>query len=281
MVKKELPIGRQVNGETMAIDYVIDYDCIPKQHLGTEGIIERLKGEERARAIIELFRKNGDDRPPSEMGFEFTRATPTGEEEVRVIVVQDLLDEAEKLDPLRPYCAGCPANRAQRPFGCIGFIQYPLSSDSEAWMLDQLPVPDDTLVWLLLRQGVEEFDYDGSSVQPLRSQSEVYFEARDALKRRLGEFQINADQLFEMLFSVGHLSANHAALLLLFLNAIPRDLDADAIMHLSPPPPDANERLPFLLKPEADDDHSISELKEFLRSLYIAWRLNVRTLLDV
>ncbi len=265
----------------MAIDYVIDYDCIPKQHLGTEGIVDRIKGEERAQAIISLFRQNGDERPPSEMGFEFTRTTPSGDEENRVIVVQDLLDDAEQLTPLRRYCVGCPANRSGKAFGCTGFVQYPVSSDGEAWMLDQLPVPDEPLTWLLLRQGIEELKYDGASVKPLRDASDTYFEARDVLKRKLGEFSIDSNQLFEMIFAVGHIGPNHAALILLFLDGIDRDIEVDQIMKISPAPPDAELRLPFLLKPEKDDDKTIAELKEFLRALYIAWRLNVRVILDV
>lgn len=265
----------------MAIDYIIDYDCVPKQQLGTDGLLERIKGEERAQAIIALFRKNGDDREPSLMGFEFTRTTPSGEEESRVIVVQDLLDEAAKLVPLRPYCTGCPANRTGQPFGCAGFIQYPISSDAEAWLLDQLPVPDETLIWMLLRQGVREFEYSGDSVNPLRQASDTYFEARDVLKRRLGEFTIDANQVFEMLFAVGHIGSNHAALLLLFFNAISRELEANQIMEIAPAPSDADKKHPFLLQPEKDDDTTIEELKDFFRALHLAWRLNVRVLLDV
>ena len=123
----------------MAIDYVIDYTCVPKQTLTTEGIVERLKARERAGAVIKLFRENGDQRPPSEMGFEFTRTTVEGEEETRVIVVQVMLDLAAQLDPLEQHCAGCPANVSGRPFGCVGAIQYPITAAAERWLLDQLP----------------------------------------------------------------------------------------------------------------------------------------------
>src|SRR5215204_1403660 len=123
----------------MAIDYVIDYDCEPKRTLTTDGILERIKGRERAAMIIKLFRENGDDRPPSEMGFEFTRRAAEGEEDTQLIVVQHILDEVEDLKPLEPYCRGCPANRAGRPFGCMSFVQYPISGKGEAWLLNQLP----------------------------------------------------------------------------------------------------------------------------------------------
>jgi hypothetical protein len=264
----------------MAIDYIIDYDCIPKQTLTTEGIVERLKGKDRAETIIRLFRQNGDERPPSEMGFEFTRSTPEGEEERRVIIVQYLLDAADELKPLEKHCIGCPANHSGQSFGCIGAIQYPVSRKAEAWLLDRLPVPDEPLVWLLLKQGVEEFQYDGASVQPLRAASDTYFEPGPLLMRRLGEFEISSDQVFEMIFAVGHINPNHAAILLLFFNAIDRELEADDIMKIAPASGDVRQRHPFILKIEQDDDTSIAEFKEFLRALYIGWGLQVRVLVD-
>jgi hypothetical protein len=264
----------------MAIDYVIDLNCIPKETLSTDGIIERLKEDERAQTIIALFRKNGDERPPSEMGFEFTRSTPNGEEEHRVIVVQDLIDRAAELRPLAHHCTGCPANRARRPFGCIGFIQYPVTKEGETWMLDRLPVPDEPLIWLLLKQGVEEFNYDGKMVEPLRQSSDVYFADRTVQGRLLGEFSFNSNQLFEMLFAVGNITPNHGALLLLFLNAIRRDIEANEIMSLSPAASDVETRYPFILEAEDEDDTTTTEIKEFLRALYIAWKLNVKLLVD-
>src|SRR5262249_17721413 len=111
----------------MAIDYIIDYACVPKETLTTNGIVERIKARERANAVIKLFREKGDQRPPSQMGFEFPRTNLNGEKETRVIVVQEMLDQAAELAPLAHYCEGCPANVHNRPFGCIGQIEYPIS----------------------------------------------------------------------------------------------------------------------------------------------------------
>ncbi|MFN8371711.1 MAG: hypothetical protein U0694_02380 [Anaerolineae bacterium] len=265
----------------MAIDFVIDYDCAPKQALTTEGILERLKGEERAQTIIAMFRQNGDDRPPKEMGFEFTRSTPEGEKEKKVIVVQDLIDAANQLKPLESHCVGCPANRTGQRFGCMGFVQYPISARGEAWLLNQLPVPDEALVWLLLKQGVEEFKYDGSSLSPMRQSGDAYFEVRGSMSRRLGEFRITNDQVFEMLFLLGHIQPPHAGVVLLFFNAISRELNADQIMSISRAPQDAAARFPFHHKEDPEDDRTITEFKAFLKALYMAWSLNVRLLLDV
>lgn len=265
----------------MAIDHIIDYDCVPKQTMTTNGILERLKEEKRAIEIIRLFRANGDERPPSEMGFEFTRSTPTGEEEYQVIVVQDLLDRAAELKPLEHHCKGCPANRAGRPFGCMDFINYPISQAAEVWMIEQLPVPDEPLIWLLLRQGIKEFKYNGSTVEPLRASTDTYFETQAVLTRRLGEFEINANQVFEMIFGVGNILPNHGALILLFLHAIKREMEADQIMSIAPAPPDVESKHPFVMKIEDTDDDTIAQIKMFLESLHIAWKLDVPLILDV
>ncbi|MDX2076464.1 MAG: hypothetical protein SFZ02_08555 [bacterium] len=265
----------------MAIDHIINYDCVPKRTLSTEGILERVKGEQRANTIIGLFRKNGDDRPPSQMGFEFTRSTPDGEEETIVVVVQDLLDASQDLVPLEHHCQNCPANRTKKRFGCMGFIQYPITAQAERWLIERLPVPDEPLVWLLLRQGIKEFDYDGETIRPLRNNEGIYFENPFVIQRKLGEFAIESNQLFEMIFSVGSVTPNHGALLLLFLNAIPREVEADDIMHIVPATPEKIAKYPFLYKPDPADDVTIRELKELLHSLYIAWTLDVKMILDV
>lgn len=265
----------------MAIDYIIDYDCIPKQTLGTTGIIERIKARERANTIIALFRENGDERPPSEMGFEFTRSTPEGQEEAQLVVVQDILDLAEALKPLEPHCRLCPANRTGTPFGCMGFVQYPISGKGEAWLLNQLPSVNEPLIWLLLKQGVESFKYDGQGMALLRQQSDSYFEDKQSAIRFLGEFTLNANQIFEMLFAVGDIIPNHGIIMLLFFNAIERsELQADEIMALSPANEEKVKQNPFLHQILQGDDLTIADLKEFFQAMYVAWALNVKLKVD-
>lgn len=266
----------------MAIDYVIDYDCVPKQTFGTMGILERLKGRERAQTIIALFRKNNDQRPPSEMGFEMVRTAADGTEETQIIVVQHLLDSAAELQPFESYCHGCPANRTGTPFGCIGHISYPISGKGEAWLLNQLPRPDQPLVWLLLREGIEKFRYDGSTVRELREANRNLFDEDRTIYRRLGEITVNADQIFEMTFLLGNIQPNHAGILLLFFGAINREeMEAPTIMSIGSLSADDRAGYPFLIEPADDDDLTIAEMKNFLAALYVAWVLNAQLLLDV
>jgi hypothetical protein len=86
-----------------------------------------------------------------------------------------------------------------------------------------------------------------------------------------------------MLFLTRQIQPAHAALLLAFFGAIPRDMDANALMALTRAQTVDTAALvvPFLLKPEPSDDESITVLKHFFESLYVAFRLDVTLSLDV
>lgn len=266
----------------MAIDYTVDLSCIPKAGLTTEGIIGRLKARAQASEIIRLFREAGDPRPPSEMGFELTRATPDGDE-TRLLVVQDLMDDAGMLDPYVNHCKLCTANVSGTPFGCVGKIGYPITGEAERWLLDQLPSIDEPLVWLLLRQGVQELGYDGERVRGLRANSSLFEEPRLA-GRDLVEFVFNADQVFEMLFMTGHIQPAHAGVLLLLFKAVPRAVEADKIMAILRGEPGASlaQEFPLVLTIDDDDDDvGVRDFKQFFIALHRAWTLGVQMLLDV
>lgn len=266
----------------MAIDYAIDLPCPPKTTLGTGGIIERLKDRDRANVIIRDFRQAGDARPPSEMGFELTRSTLDGGE-TELLVVQDVLDRAAELQPLAAQCTGCPANVFNRPFGCIGQVNYPISDAAEAWLLDQLPGIETPLVWLLLREGIQKLGYDGETTKPLRPNPQ-YFEESRLRGRDLAEFVFSTDQVFEMLFLLGHIQPAQAAVLLLFFHAVPRDVEADMIVRILSQSLTGDEiaaLFPFILDVSLQDERTIAELKQCFRALHAAWRLGRPLLLDV
>jgi hypothetical protein len=265
----------------MAIDYAIDFPCTPRENFTTDGILDRLKHRERAAAVIRMYREAGDERPPTEMGFDFTRSTPEGSEDTELIVVQDAINYANELDAHAHHCQGCPANRTGTPYGCAGFIQYPITADAEVWLLKQLPEPPEAiLVWMLLKDGVAKMAYDGETVQALRG-NPTYFENDKTVVRRVRGVPVNANQSFEMIFGVGDIQPNHAGILLLFFHAMRREIEADDIMNLTPAPADADERMPFLMRIMPDDDRTVAELKQFFHTLYVAWRLNVPVKMDV
>lgn len=272
----------------MAIDYTIEYDCPPKQALGAAGIRERIKERARAQEVIDWFRAAGDEREPAKMGFEFSQSTPGDQGDKQLIVVQDLLDHAAALDGQADHCQGCPANSAGGAFGCMGFIQYPLTANVEAWLLDRLPVPDEPLIWLLLRQGIRKLGYDGSSVKALRDSDgdaeegrRAYFQLPVAPQRRLGEVTVTGDQALEMVFSVGErIIPNHAGILLLFFHAINRDLEAEEIQAISSIEPARRDQHDFDMSQVTGQDPGIGEFIAFFRALYTAWKLDVPLFVD-
>ena len=272
----------------MAIDYIIEWDCIPKRELSADGIRERLKERARAHEVIQWFRAAGDSREPAQMGFEFSHSTPGEPGDKQLIVVQDLIDHASALDDYAEHCASCPANRNRQPFGCMGFIQYPITARAETWLLERLPAPDEPLVWLLLKQGIQRLCYDGASVRELReadggvdAAERAYFELPNAPVRRLGELRVSGDQALEMIFGVGErIIPNHAGILLLFLGAINRDLEAQEIQEISSFVDDIRERFAFEMTAGADADSCIQELLSFFRALYLAWKLKVSLFVD-
>ncbi len=272
----------------MAIDYIIEFDCKPKQALTAPGILERLKERERAEEVVDWFRSAGDNRPPDQMGFEFSQSTPGQTGEKQLIVVQDLLEHAAALDDHAWHCRHCPANRTGNAYGCIGSISYPITALAETWLLELLPLPDEPLVWLLLKQGIQKLGYDGASVKALREVDRVdetnlrrYFELPNAPQRRLGELRLSSDQVLEMIFGVGNLIIpNHAGILLLFFNAIERDLEVEAIQDISSFGAAVRETTAFDMTLPAEYDTCMKDFVAFFHALYIAWKLNIPLYVD-
>ena len=263
----------------MGIDTVITYGCVPKERFTTQGLLERIKAGERAQEFIQFYRVNNDTRPIDEMGGEVMLRSADGEEEVKTIMVKDLLAQRAELGDVEQHCAGCPANRSGAPFGCIGRINYPISQLAEVWMLAQLPDQQDPLPFLLLTRA-EEFGFTGKVAHQLRGDSPgVIFETLDTLGRRFSTMEITGNQLFELFFLMGEvIPIKRAVMILLFMHAIPRDLDADKLMSLTPAPADP---LPFLHQHEDSDDASIRDIKNFLHALYLAYTLDRELYVDV
>jgi len=149
---------------------------------------------------------------------------------------------------------------------------------AELWLLKQLPGIDEPLSFLLLNQTVREFAPTGERVVEMRAKPGVFFQTAERFGKNLEDVQITTDQVFEMLFLNGIIKPQYAALLLVFFGAIPRDMDANALMALTEP---GEHSVEFLMKPEPDDDESIVALKSFFEAMYFAYQLGVSLSLDV
>jgi hypothetical protein len=204
----------------MGIDYVIDLDCEPKQALTTEGIVNLVKARSRAEAILEMARADGDTRPPSEITFKVA-LNRQGKVETQDVSVQALLDQAGALEQHRNRCESCPANRDNpKGFGCYDSISYPIEPDTEAFLLARLPDKLESAAGYMFSSAVRDFGWDGAQAADMRSQGETFFRLRRPLHRQWPELSISGDQVFHMMFHVGHIGTSHALMLALFFGFV-------------------------------------------------------------
>ena len=268
----------------MGIDYVLALPCQVKESLTEKGMVELIKNRNRAHAMIEKNHQSGEEKSPSEITFITRLLTPEGVVD-KEICVQDLLDEVAQIEPLGHYCSQCPANMLRQPFGCYGYISYPLETASEQWLMTLLPADVNSIAGEFLQKAVKDFEYTGDAVSQMRKQGPTFFESRKSETRRWGNivsgWKIASDQLFEMMFCVGNIQPIHAALIACFCGIIPHDLDPSQCITIM----QNLEMLAEVAEPHGwepiEIKSQIDEFKLFLLSLKTAASLNLEISIDI
>ncbi|MFC9895010.1 hypothetical protein ACFVMC_15095 [Nocardia sp. NPDC127579] len=220
----------------MALDYVVDLPCRPKQALGTEKILELLILRGAAMFTLDQHRHNAR-RPWRRMTFRNMVTRPTGTVKVESSVTK-ALEQAAQLDAFVDDCLACPANNdRQSGFGCYGRVNYPLDLATEEMLLSMLP--DDLTAGgagTEFKAGWDYFDWDGSQAAEARAASRTFFESPVAPVRQwpTGEI-LTGDQVFEMLF-IGHgFEGSLAKLLAISFRLIILDEEAGPLLDLAIP----------------------------------------------
>jgi hypothetical protein len=261
----------------MAIDYVLGVRCEPQERLGVERLVSMNRTRILARSALAQMREDGDQRAPGDIEIQLTMRT-TGGDSARGVTLQDLLDEAGPLDIVAEYCKQCPADLG-REFACHRRIRYPIPERVEAWLMARLPANLGCTAGALLVRGLGEFNWDGAPVAKLRASGDTYFESRVAHGVRWespdGNIEVSSDQLFQMMFLVGHLAPTHSLMLALFLGVIPHDT---SLHDLKDQAGRGRALAQAYVAPEPDPE--IEQLAAFLRTLATAARLEVPILVD-
>jgi hypothetical protein len=259
----------------MGVDHVVDLECNAKRALGVETIVNLLKSRSRADAILHMSRQNGDNRPPEQITFKVAVQRPTGVETQDVSVAM-LFQQAAGLDPHRSGCASCPANAGMAAgFGCVRYLNYPIEQRTEQWLWSRLPQDMRCTAGHFLQRAIADFGWDGAPSAKMRAQGRTFFESPTPLSGSWPDgFSFTSDQLFHMLFHVGHLGATHSLMVALFLGVLPHDLDPQILgdrarraqmLGLAGVPPQEGQR---------------EQMAEVLRALVMAARLEVDLLVD-
>ena len=203
----------------MGIDYVVALDCAAKETLGIEQIVNMVKARSRAEVVMAMARQNGDDSPPSEVTFT-VMMNRNGQVEETQVSAQQLFDQANPLDDHRGECASCPANRdSEQGYGCYNSINYPIETDTEQWLLSRLPdaLEPPSMGGFLFKSAMTDFAWDGEQARDMRGQGETFFRSRTAPTRTWSTGETySGDQVFHMMFHVGHIGAEHAKMLCIF-----------------------------------------------------------------
>jgi len=212
----------------VGVDYVQDRDCRVKQQLGLDTLVNLLKSRAQAEALRAQFEEKGED--PESATITRVVLYPSGPVE-EVVGMAELMKSAEALEPLAPLCDGCTANFRQTPFGCCGYINYPISDAEEQWLMARLPASLSSVGGIYLRSVLQELAIDGRMVATMRS--DLYFERPEAVVRTWevsGDvFEVSSDQVLQLLFYSGGLNPLHGALVCLFVGLIPHTIAADAM----------------------------------------------------
>ena len=261
----------------MAIDYLLGVRCEPQVRIGVERLVQMNRTRILARSALAHMREDGDHRAPKEIEVQLTMRTTVGDS-AKGVTLQDLLDESDPLDVVAEHCGSCPAE-LPREFACHRRIRYPIPERVEQWLMARLPEHLGCTAGALLVRGLGEFGWDGSPTAKLRAAGDTYFESRVAHGVRWespdGSIEISSDQLFQMMFLVGHLAPTHCLMLALFCGVIPHDT---SLHDLKDPEGRARALARSYLPPEPDPD--IEQLAAFLRALAVAARLEVPILVD-
>src|SRR6185312_1362824 len=256
----------------MAIDYLLGVRCEPQERLGVERLVTMNRTRILARSALAHMRQDGDQRAPKDIEIQLTMRTTVGDS-AKGVTLQDLLDESDPLDIVAEHCAKCPAE-LPREFACHRRIRYPIPERVEQWLMARLPENLGCTAGALLVRGLGEFGWDGSPTAKLRAAGDTYFESRVAYGVRWespdGSIDISSDQLFQMMFLVGHLAPTHCLMLALFFGVIPHDT---SLHDLKDPEGRTRALARSYLPPEPDSD--IEQLAAFLRALAVAARLEV------
>lgn len=278
----------------MGIDYVVARDCPPRDALGSDGIVQLHKARDRAEMVLEQFRSQGDTRSASEITFQVMLRTPEGDD-VKEVRVQDLLDQAKALDEHRGHCKDCPVDRGGKGYGCTRYIRYPIPAAAERWLLSRLPDDLDSTAGTFLVAAMEDFDWSGEQAASMRAEGDTYFESDEAAQVSWGggeededegeaegdddedggAITIDADQVFHMLFHVGHIQPTHATMLCLFFGLLPHDLDVEVLRD-----PERRAQALIAARTQADPDEDLGGIDEFLESLALAAAHGYNVLID-
>jgi hypothetical protein len=283
----------------MAIDYLVDMDCPVKDELTKEGLVSMIKQRNYANAVMDVLKKEG--KPDEEImkhEFRVQRMTPGGIEE-KPQKISDLLECTRHLDTLGAHCKTCyfggngigHSDGNVEPFGCLNGINYPISRKAEEWLAD---MARDAVAKggsrLLVLNYILDNKVSGHEINKLRGRQGRFLELSKPLKVVLsnglvGKKAVDTDQIMCMLFGPPAVEPTQMVMLLLFAGALKFYAEKpDRTVCQMTTLVKAND-LPemwwaFDLRQQDGEDRSVTQLKHYFRSMFLACSIGKNITID-
>lgn len=190
----------------MGIDSYLQRDCAPQETLGSAFLDAMVFRRNTSLFFTSHVTVDGQRVSVALPDAGLPLQTTFGDGQVKTVVVTRAMAEqaAARLQPLESHCAGCPLNVGGGPFGCYGFLDYPIAAAEERWFMDvaaSMSTAGAIAANLLGRVGVT-----GARVAALRARRGVFFESPVATTVEwlpAGEQQplrLSSDALLELVF---------------------------------------------------------------------------------
>lgn len=222
----------------MAIDHVLQFPCDVRKNLPESKLRACVGYLSTAEFAIATLRREkpgvGQDELLDDYKVGISQRRPDGTTEQTPVTIRHLLSLAQPLAPYRDACGPCRANIADRRFGCIAKINYPVARESEEWLLSRLPDDENEPGLSLLFRFLEDMPIDGRKVDAQRQPR--LFELQQPLVRRWGNIftgkKITSSQILQILCFEGAIAHAQAVLYTKLLRL-------DSVLS-DPHPPSAN-----------------------------------------
>lgn len=203
----------------MAIDYVLRMPCEVRNAFPEEKLVSMVRQWGIADFAIGKLRQAYPGEDIRTLAEKYTVEVavngPDGTARRTPMTVAQIMSMVSPLGGVRQHCGPCRANVSDRHFGCIAKINYPISRETETWLLARLPDDENNPDLALLFKFLADLQIDGAPVDALRNR-DTMFEAKTAPFRTWGAIfdrrKITSSQILHMLAFGGAIGPQQAQL---------------------------------------------------------------------
>lgn len=247
----------------MAIDYALNFNCDAKSNIPEEKFLLLVRGMALAEHSAQVMRQQHPEwsiqKILNDVTVNFTQTRPDGKIEEAPVTIGELVARAEPLRKFKDQCANCRANVADRSFGCVAKINYPIKKESEEWLVSRLPDDEKDPALQILFKYITDLELDGSTVDKARERAKIFDMKHGAVRKWGGMFskrKITSSQILEFMLFAGDIIPDQARL-------YTKILRLDSV--LSDPHPKSS---------------NIEQFKTFMCAVVMAGRLNANIKID-